>query len=303
MFWPRRKKTAARERRFETPGTSSGQLTWLVIAILITGAPHLLHVHPWVPVVVVIILTWRLIAARKRWSLPNAWIRVPLTLLGFVGVLFSYRQISGLSAGSALLLVMAAMKLLETRGHRDRAVVIFICYFLLFATFLREQAIWSAGYLILGVLITTGALIQTARIGPAIPASKALALATRLLVEALPIALLLFLLFPRIPGPFWSLPNTGGQATAGLSNELSPGDISELALSDKVAFRVRFQTQPPESSALYWRGPVMDNFDGRKWTQRHAQQPAVASRVTDDGPIVNYEITLEPHGQRWLLAL
>ena len=302
MFW-RRKQTATRERRTETPKASGGQLTWLVAAILITGAPHLLYVHPWVPFVVASILSWRIIAALKRWSLPSAWVRVPLTLLGFIGVLFSYRQVSGLSAGSALLLVMAAMKLLETRGHRDRAIVIFICYFLLFSTFLREQAIWSGAYLVFALVTTTAALFQTARIGPIVSAPAAMAHSSRLVLQSLPIALLLFLLFPRIPGPFWSLPHAGGQAATGLSSELSPGDISELALSDKVAFRVRFDAQLPAASALYWRGPVMDEFDGRKWTQRQARPSSPPGRPSGTGPTIGYELTLEPHGRRWLLAL
>ena len=113
-------------------------------SIFLCGAPHFIHVHPWVPLVVLLILAWRIIAAAQRKPLPGAFMRVTLTLLAFIGVLFSYRQVTGLSAGSALLLIMAALKLLETRGHRDRAVVMFICYFLIFATFLREQAIWSS---------------------------------------------------------------------------------------------------------------------------------------------------------------
>ena len=303
MILRRRKKPATRERRIEAPGVSSGQITWLVVSILLAGTPHLFHVHPWVPVVVIVILSWRYFAAIMRWSLPGAFIRVTLTLLGFAGVLFSYRQVSGLSAGSALLLIMAAMKLLETRGHRDRAIVIFICYFLLFATFLREQAIWSAAYLVIGVLVTTAALFQTARIGPVVSAPAALAQATRLTVQSLPVALLLFLLFPRIPGPFWSLPQAGDKAMTGLSSELNPGDISELALSDKIAFRVRFDAAPPGAPALYWRGPVMDVFDGRKWTQSQAWQSDFSDPPDRNGPMIDYEVTLEPHGQRWLLAL
>ncbi len=302
MRW-RRNKPATRERRCQTPAASGGQLAWLVASILLSGAPHLLYVHPWVPVVVITILCWRVVAAYKRWSLPATWIRVPLTMLGFIGVLFSYRQLAGLNAGSALLLIMAAMKLLETRGHRDRAIVIFICFFLLFSTFLREQAIWSVVYLTITLLVTTAALFQIARIGPIVATPAAMAHAMRLLLQALPIAVLLFLLFPRIPGPFWSLPNSSGQATTGLASEMSPGDISELAISDKVAFRVRFDAKPPVASALYWRGPVMDEFDGRKWTQRLTPQTPVTRQMDQDAPLTGYEMTLEPHGQRWLLAL
>jgi len=161
-----------RERRLETPDISGGQLGWLVISIVLAGVPHILHIHPWIPIVVFSILVWRIVLALMRWPLPSAWIRVPLTMLGFIGVLFSYQQLSGLSAGSALLLIMVAMKLLETRGHRDRAIVVFICYFLLFSMFLREQAIWSVAYLVISILLTTAALIQVARIGAVMVAAS-----------------------------------------------------------------------------------------------------------------------------------
>lgn len=293
-----------KERRAETPVASTGQLLWLVFAVIVSGAPHVLHLHPWVPVIVLAIIGWRLVAAARRWHLPSIWVRVPLTLIGFLAVLFSYRQVSGLGAGSALLLVMVSMKLLETRGHRDRAVVVFICYFLLFAAFLREQAIWSSGYLLAGVLVTTAALYQTARVGTVVPAPRAMAMAFRLVVQAIPLMLLLFFLFPRIPGPFWALPTGSGKALTGLGNEMTPGDITELAQSDRVAFRVRFDGPVPAAHELYWRGPVMTHFTGRTWRMSEFTAAAnPASRPQYAGRAVDYELTLEPHGRRWLLAL
>jgi len=299
-----KKPPVNKERRTETPVESTGQLLWLVFAVIVAGAPHVLHLQPWVPVIVLAIITWRLLAAARRWHLPSIWVRVPLTLLGFLAVLFSYRQVSGLGAGSALLLVMVSMKLLETRGHRDRAVVVFICYFLLFAAFLREQAIWSAGYLLAGVLVTTAALYQTARVGTVVPAPRAMAMAFRLVVQAVPMMLLLFFLFPRIPGPFWALPTGSGKAMTGLSNEMTPGDITELAQSDRVAFRVRFDGVIPAASELYWRGPVLTHFTGRTWRMSDfAAMATLTSQPDYTGPMVDYELTLEPHGRRWLLAL
>ncbi|MFQ5634256.1 MAG: DUF3488 and DUF4129 domain-containing transglutaminase family protein [Gammaproteobacteria bacterium] len=299
-------KTTApsRERRMEAPGDSTGQLLWLIFAVVVARAPHLLHLHPWVPVIVLTMIGWRTAAAVRRWRLPSMWLRVPLTLLGFLAVLFSYRQVTGLAAGSALLLVMVSMKLLETRGQRDRAVVVFICYFLLFAAFLREQAIWSAGYLLTGVLVTTAALYQTARVGSVVPAPRAMAMAFRLVVQAVPLMLVLFFLFPRIPGPFWALPTGGGQALTGLGNEMTPGDITDLAQSDKVAFRVRFDGDVPAPGDLYWRGPVMTFFTGRTWRMTEFDiRPGGSVQAPASGRIVDYEVTLEPHGRRWLLAL
>jgi len=300
----KKRPSITQERRAETPVESTGQLLWLVFAVMVTGAPHLLFVHPWVPVTILALITWRMVAAIKRWQLPGVAIRLPLTLLGFMAVLFSYRKISGLDAGSALLLVMIALKLLETRGHRDRAVVVFICYFLLFAAFLREQPIWSAAYLFAGVLVTTAALVQTSRTGGVVTAPRVMAMSFRLVLQAVPMMVLLFFLFPRIPGPFWALPHGGTKGMAGLANELTPGDITELALSDEVAFRVRFDGEPPAPSELYWRGPVMNRFDGRTWAiQDMGFRPQLENQVFKDGPDFSYELTLEPHGRNWLMAL
>ncbi len=292
------------ERRREATTGSAGQLLWLIAALGIAVLPHLPHVAPWIPLLIVLISAWRLQAARRRRPLPSAWVRVPMAVVGFAGVFVTYRQITGVDAGSALLMVMAAMKLLETRGHRDRAVVVFLCFFLLFAAFLREQAMWGPVYLFSGALFVIAALLQVSRQRDSIPAGPAIATAGRLLVQAVPLAILLFLLFPRVPGPFWSLPQRGAQAMTGLAESMSPGDITELALSDAAAFRVRFDGDPPASSQLYWRGPVMSEFDGREWRMRPMSFfPGLQEKVVSTGDLVSYEVTLEPHGRRWLLAL
>lgn len=293
-----------KERRLEATTGSAGQLLWLIAALGIAVLPHLPHVALWIPLLIALICAWRLQAARRRRPLPSAWVRVPLAVVGFAGVFITYRQITGVDAGSALLMVMAAMKLLETRGHRDRAVVVFLCFFLLFAAFLREQALWGPVYLFSGALFVITALLQVSRQRDAIAAGPAVAAAGRLLLQAVPLAILLFLLFPRVPGPFWSLPQRGAQASAGLADSMSPGDITELALSDAAAFRVRFDGDSPALSELYWRGPVLSEFDGREWRMRSMSfLPGLQDKVDTRGDLVSYEVTLEPHGRRWLLAL
>ena len=35
---------------------------------------------------------------------------------------------------------------------------------------------------------------------------------------------------------------------------------------ERVALRVKFEGAPPPQSQLYFRGPVLSQFDGRNWT-------------------------------------
>jgi len=286
-----------------------GQLAWLTLLIAVAVAPHAGTAQPWVIVGLCSAVVWRLGAARFGWALPGKLLRATLTLTGSFAVVFAYRRISGLDAGSALLILMLALKLLETHSTRDRSIVILIAWFVLFASFLREQSIASIPQLAGGIVLGTLALLQSARPAGLLGPAQALRMTGRLLLQALPLALALFVLFPRLPGPFWALPAPGGGARTGLTDQMNPGDITELARSDEVAFRVRFRGPSPSPSELYWRGPVLERFDGRRWrTQADSVRerlpvPRDYSTAAPGQPVYSYEITLEPNQQRWLLPL
>lgn len=295
-------------RAGQSPATF-GQLAWLALLILVAVGPHATSVQPWVIAGLCGAVFWRLGAARWSWALPGRFLRAGLTLAGSFAVVFAYRRISGLDAGSALLILMLALKLLETHSARDRSIVILIAWFVLFAGFLREQSVASIPQLAGGVVIGTVALLQSARPATLLSPAQALGMTGRLLVQALPLALALFVLFPRLPGPFWALPSPGGSGRTGLTDQMNPGDITELARSDEVAFRVRFSGPRPLPAELYWRGPVLERFDGRRWRTQpdslRERLPALRNYTTPTPgqPVYSYEITLEPNQQRWLLPL
>jgi transglutaminase-like putative cysteine protease len=123
----------------------------------------------------------------------------------------------------------------------------------------------------------------------------------QLLLQAAPLALLLFLLFPRLPGPFWGI-DARSEARTGLDDEMTPGDVSDLSASGEVAFRARFSGATPPPEQRYWRGPVLHEFDGRSW-RRPSAQAFPQPQVTFRGPAIRYQITLQPHARRWVLAL
>jgi len=130
----------------------------------------------------------------------------------------------------------------------------------------------------------------------------AIALCGRIVLQAIPLMLLLFILFPRIPGPLWGLPRDAHSGLTGLSDKMTPGDIGELTLSEKIAFRVRFNGETPPSNQLYWRGPVMSRFDGRSWSM-FPERRGDRLKFQFEGNRLSYSVILEPHGRRWLYAL
>lgn len=270
---------------------------WIAAALLVAALPHAGHLPLWVAALVPAAIALRLGLGRP----PGRWLLVPLVVAVFVGVIAQYRAISGPDAGGAFFTAMVALKFLEARSTRDAGLLICLAWFQATAIFLYSEAIGMAVYVIASFALTTVALMTV--IAPDGPSpQRRMGVTTTLLLQALPIMLVLFVLFPRIPGPLWSL-HDDTQARSGLSDSMSPGQIADLALSYEVAFRVEFDGEAPASRHHYWRGPVFAAYDGETWRESEydgdADTPALATRDT----AIDYTLTLEAHRQRWLFAL
>ena len=286
---------------------SSGQpaalrgLDGVLVALAVAVAAHVTSLPAWITLLLVATGAWRWTADRRGWPLPPRWMRATAAVAATVAVLASYRTLNGIEAGTAFLVLMAGVKLLETRASRDLTVVVFICYFLLYAALLRDQQLRQLPWLLAGVLVATGALMRVHAGTTGDSLREVLRRTAVLMLQAAPLALALFLLFPRLPGPFWGI-GAGDSARTGLNDEMTPGDISDLSVSGEPAFRVRFLGQVPPPAQRYWRGPVLHEFDGRSW-RRTRGQAFPQQQVVADGEPVEYQVTLEPHDRNWILAL
>ncbi len=109
-----------------------------------------------------------------------------------------------------------------------------------------------------------------------------------MIAQSLPLMVLLFVLFPRIPGPLWGLPADSGAARSGLSDSMAPGDFDRLVESDAVSFRVRFDGPAPPMRSRYWRGPVLSHFDGRRWTVDSRPDDGAAAILKGKGSPYRY---------------
>lgn len=278
-----------------------GTPPWFFLAALVTIAPHAAALPLWLTLVAAAFWGWAIYLWQQQQPLPPRWLLALTTVAVCLGVFVEYRHFFGRDPGIALLVVFVAQKLLETKTHRDAWVVAALAYFLLFTHFLASQSIATGIWLFVACLLITAALIRLHG-GSASPVRASLRLAALLLLQSLPLMLALYLLFPRIAGPLWRMPQDAAIARSGLSETMAPGSIAQLAQSGEIVFRARFITPPPEQNRLYWRGPVMEEFNGREWRVAPLRQspPPV---ITATGPAIAYSLTLEPLGQRWLLAL
>ena len=272
----------------------------LVAGAALTVASHTLWLPFWADIAAAALLFWRVFVSIRGGALPARWLLLLLTFAGAIGVFFSFRTIMGRDPGVTLLVLLLFLKLLETRARRDVFVVAFLVYFVALANFFYSQSIPIAGLMLLTVFVTTTALVGFS--APQRPAVDDLKTAGRMLAQAGPVMLLLFFLFPRVQGPLWGMPQDAYSGVTGLSETMSPGSISSLSLSDAIAFRVKFEKEAPPRARLYWRGPVMPDFDGLTWRVGLPQLRRNMS-VEAAGSPVDYEVTLEPHNRNWMFAL
>jgi protein-glutamine gamma-glutamyltransferase len=274
-------------------------LLWACAAF---GGGVLLHadrVPAWALAAPLILIAWRLATARAGGGSPAIAVRALLAFALLAVVLARFHTLNGLIAGTTLLMLMAALKLLEVRGPRDQRVMVGVGLFLLLAACLDRQELLRLPLYALQAWLCCAALAAIA--APRLGAGAALRLAARALLLALPLALALFLLFPRLPGAFWAIPH-GEQALTGLSDSMSPGSITRLITSFEPAFRVTFSGARPPPEQLYWRGPVLHDFDGATWRRKPRGLP-LRQPLEYLGAPYHYRVALEPSPHRWWFAL
>ncbi|WP_283149654.1 transglutaminase TgpA family protein [Silvimonas soli] len=272
----------------------------LAVAVLAALAPGLLALPLWHTALIITPVLGRIWLGHRNAALPHLVVRIGWALLLFAFAFMQYHTLVGREGGVAVLSSLIAVKFLETKNHRDVRVLSLLAFFACSTGFLVSQSPLMLVYTIVVVAMICGQLAAWHRDDGKVDMSD-LRRVGRMLLEALPIALILFVLFPRLSGPLWHMPDNEPRVRTGLSDDMSPGSFSDLTQDDSVAFRVDFNGPTPPRSQMYWRGPVMSSFDGTTWHTGYAGDPTESFETA--GPVYRYTMTLEPHQRTWLLAL
>ena len=307
----RRRASTCGRRAAPRAALSPAQIRWLGVFLFATQLPQVPFVPMWVAGFGMMLVGLRLAFLHRDRSRADAKpARIPSWALALFAVAagFAIRQSFGVFLGRdpcvAFLFVLAGIKYLEARTARDGTLLVCLACFEVVTPFFYSQSVLGrAG----GAAFARGARDHAAGAGPAgavatchLPSGGRRSPRTaRLFAQGIPLAALLFVLFPRLAGPLWGLPADAG-ARSGLSDRMAPGSISELSLDDSVAFRVDFDNAVPPPAQRYWRGPVLSRFDGREWSALERRAPRVPRPA---GRTISYSVTLEPHWKPWLFAL
>lgn len=292
QLW-RSSKTAGNTGPWSQRGLSLQLIGLAALAII-----HSFFLPPLAGAALLILLIWRGLAARNKVALPPRWLLFGMAFAGLAAIFVWFKTLLGAEAGVAVVMWLAGCKTLETRSPRDASGLNLLGLFLSFSLLLHQQDI-----VITVVIIGLTWLFTFTLVADTLPSDlrpRANKISLTLLLQALPLMLILFVAFPRLPGPLWKLPDVRPRYVTGVSPSLSPGSVSNLVQSEEIAFRVHFDNARPQAD-LYWRGPVMDIFDGHGWqmgpTKKWTRPPAMI------GTNIDYEMTLEPHSYAWAYPL
>jgi transglutaminase-like putative cysteine protease len=278
------------------------QLYWLLASITLIITTHALNLPGWVLIVCATLITYRGIAANNNWHLPNRWAILGITVIVCFALTISFKSLIGRDASLSLLLTMTALKLLETKTKREYMLMVILGYFLIGNLFLFNQSIATFAFSLPPLFLLTAALMQISLVQSYSP-FYLLKLSGNMLLYALPVTLILFVLFPRIPGPLWALPQDANSGMTGLDGNLNFGNISHLVQNGSIAFRVQFKGKTPPKYLLYWRGPVLWHQDKNSWLMSSNKIGLASESLKTQSAPIEYTITLEPHNRLWMLML
>lgn len=283
--------------RWRTLPREARDTLFLLAVIAWVVLPHGGHLPAWCIGLTALVLAWRAQLALSGGALPGRWARAGVLLLALAATVWSHGTLLGKEAGVTLLVVLVALKTLELRARRDAFVIFFLGFFLVLTNFLYSQALLVAVAMVVAVWGLLSALVLAHMPVGRPSLRQAAALSARMCLLGAPIMVVLFLLFPRM-APLWGVPGEDLGGRTGLSQRMSLGTVAELALDDSVAMTVRFFGAAPPAESLYFRGPVLSEFDGREWRPIAAGRflPGLVRpelRVTRASG-VDYEITFEP---------
>lgn len=280
-------------------------LLWLAAALLFTLPPMFGSLVNWVPCVFLLAL------AMKFWMEPRGYrlrlniLKLLLAAAALTAIYISYGSFKGVEPSISLLVVLVALKVLEAHTAREFQVMVLMGWVLCLCGFFLSQEFEAALSLLTAFALLIVALIQFYRGSSPGAFWPPLRTMFKILIQAVPLIVLFFILFPRF--------NTGlrfdfravGSLGTGFSDHLSPGSIAALANSSDIAFRAEFPgaTTPPPGS-MYWRGAVMWHCDGMEWHAPYVPVSIAHSIApSPKGNKIRQRITLAPHGARWMFAL
>lgn len=244
---------------------------------------------------------------RRRFPLPG-WLLtcLALSILCITALRMNAEDFITLTAGA--LLILLGIKLLGAKRFRDYMQIYLIALFLLIGSALLSTDIEFLLYLIGIIFLVTAAVVlltyfsQNADLTlPASIIARIVSKTSLISIIAIPVTVVMFLILPRTSYPVFHFLNKGVHASTGFSDSVRLGKVSYIQEDSSVILRAHMERVGDDF--LYWRGIVLDYFDGTSWTSLNSEVPDDGKRRLSGRRQIRQTIYLEPYGNKYLFAL
>ena len=299
-------RSSRRTQQWRDTAIPRRPLLWLAAALLFTLPAMFGNLASWVPFLFLLALAMKFWMEPRGYRLRSTILKLILAAVTVGAIFLSYATLKGIEPAVSFLAVLVLIKILEAHTAREFQAIVMMAWVLCLCGFLLSQDLAIALCLFVAFALLIAALIQFHRGSSPGPFWIPLATTLKLLAQAGPLVVLLFLLFPRINIGFLLRIGDPHLAKTGFSDRLSPGGIAALANSTNIAFRAEFpdrRTGPP--GPMYWRGLVMWYCEGMEWRAPYSTRSISDSsrRYPASDKAIRQRITIAPHGARWMFAL
>jgi protein-glutamine gamma-glutamyltransferase len=297
-----------------------------VLATLILAAlPSLLRLPFWVSIIVVIGAALHF-QDRLRKSLAGKLVSAAILCATAVGIWYSFESWFSGDSVLSFFITVVFLKWGESESRRDYLLLIFSSVILATVGALSWDNLLNMLHMMIVVFSLTISLIAIHSDDSTSGSIFLLKKCSTLYILALPLTLLLFLTFPRIPGPLWDLGLAfglpikammdRGDGQFGKMKAIQPGGIHRASKENENVLIAEFEGAVPFKSQLYWRGPVFWEYDGENWTlpenwdnRNTLLKKAIKTKKRLDRELhfrknpVRYTLRVMPNGGRWLYGL
>ncbi len=285
----------------------------LKVLTYLTGAIGFLSVAPNVPPLFAAgfaffyflsaIIEYRNMRLVPRWA---------LTLIAVVFIIFTLMRlrmddfmVPAIEALSVLLIV----KLFEEKRFRDYMQIYMLSVFLLAGAALLSLDIVFLAYFSTLPLLSSTALVLLAYYSQDREMELEAAYVTKIISKSLliplmaaPLTVILFIVLPRTNYPLLDFLNRGGgAATIGFTDQVRLGTVSSIQEDTAIIFRASMEKI--NDNLLYWRGIVLDYFDGASWKSSQKSTGNVSAVPALAGKRVVQTIYIEPYENKYFFAL
>ncbi len=264
----------------------------LAILIMIPDAP------PWIIAFALGIIAFKFVSEKYQVKPLSRKITGALSFLLLVQVLVQYRSLFVQEASTTLLIGLTALKIMDYKEERDLRFLFLLGFILVSLKPLYNiDFYWMAPTLICFTGLWA-ALLQTYTNDVIFSKRRFL---LQIFVRALPLTVILFVVFPRIVVP-WAQAKADTRGQMGFSDELNPGQVAELVSTRSLVFRARFlDSIELKNKSLYWRGAVLNKSLGLEW--KSGKHTPAKDQVQTRSSDIRYEVLLEPSSSNYFFTL